>query len=252
MGLISGIRNCLAFLTILPFHMDEDAILQVAAYMPLFPLFGALIGLCAGAFAWALEAVLPVYIAGALGLGFLVLLNGAQHVDGLLDFGDGLMCHGSKARKLRVMQDPHTGTGGQVLGLIVMMSTALAIASFNRAIVIQSLVASEAAAAFSMVLEASIGRPAQQGMGSIFLKAMRSKYRGMRLLVGVVLTVGIAFPILGFLGAAMVLAAVFVTLILLAISERAFGGITGDIMGATNELTRLVALLVVLGAIRWV
>jgi adenosylcobinamide-GDP ribazoletransferase len=232
--------------------MDEDAILQVAAYMPLFPLFGALIGFCAGVFAWALEGVFPVYIAGTLGLGFLVLLNGAQHVDGLLDFGDGLMCHGSRARKLRVMQDPHAGTGGLVLAVIVLMTTAFAFASFSRTMIIQVLVASEAVAAFSMVLEASIGRPAQQGMGSIFLKAMKSKHRGVRLLVAVVLAVGIAFLILGFLGATVVLAAVFVTLILLAISERSFGGITGDIMGATNELTRLVLLLAVLGAIRWV
>jgi adenosylcobinamide-GDP ribazoletransferase len=181
-----------------------------------------------------------------------VLLNGAQHVDGLLDFGDGLMCHGSKSRKLRVMEDPQTGTGGLVLGVIVLMSTAFAIASFSRSIAIQSLVVSEAAAGFSMVLEASIGRPAQQGMGSIFLKAMRGKYRGVRLLVAVVLIVGIAFPILSLLGAGMVLAAVFVALIIVAISETAFGGITGDVMGATNELTRLVVLLVALGAVRWV
>ncbi|MFB5646580.1 MAG: adenosylcobinamide-GDP ribazoletransferase, partial [Candidatus Nitrosomaritimum yanchengensis] len=34
------------------------------------------------------------------------------------------------------------------------------------------------------------------------------------------------------------------TLFLLALSTRSFGGITGDILGATNELSRLASVLV--------
>jgi len=34
------------------------------------------------------------------------------------------------------------------------------------------------------------------------------------------------------------------TLFLLAISTRSFGGITGDVLGVTNELTRLASLMV--------
>jgi cobalamin synthase len=33
---------------------------------------------------------------------------------------------------------------------------------------------------------------------------------------------------------------------MLAISKKEFGGMTGDVMGATNELVRLVSLLVIL------
>jgi len=41
-------------------------------------------------------------------------------------------------------------------------------------------------------------------------------------------------------------------MLLLSISRKAFGGITGDTMGATNELSRLVSLLIIVGATQWV
>jgi adenosylcobinamide-GDP ribazoletransferase len=37
---------------------------------------------------------------------------------------------------------------------------------------------------------------------------------------------------------------IIVTLFILAISTRSFGGITGDVLGSTNELTRLASLMV--------
>ena len=37
---------------------------------------------------------------------------------------------------------------------------------------------------------------------------------------------------------------VALTIFLVALSSRSFGGITGDVLGATNELTRLASVLV--------
>ena len=45
-------------------------------------------------------------------------------------------------------------------------------------------------------------------------------------------------------GLVMLGVTVTLTLFLLAISNRSFGGITGDVLGATNELTRLTSLIV--------
>ncbi len=121
-------------------------------------------------------------------------MNGAQHVDGLLDFGDGIMCHGSRARKLSVMRDPQTGAGGFTLGWITLSATAFAIASLHRGIVIQAIVVSEAAGAFSMVFQAWAGHPAHKGMSSGFVTAMHSRWRNLRIVSSVLILMLIALP----------------------------------------------------------
>jgi len=47
-------------------------------------------------------------------------------------------------------------------------------------------------------------------------------------------------------GIAVMLAGMLVAGVMLVISKRQFGGMTGDVMGATNELVQLVSLLVIL------
>ena len=42
----------------------------------------------------------------------------------------------------------------------------------------------------------------------------------------------------------MLVVTFLVTLIILTISNRSFGGVTGDVLGTTNELTRLSSLMV--------
>ena len=45
-------------------------------------------------------------------------------------------------------------------------------------------------------------------------------------------------------GLVMLGVTIVVTLVILVMSNRSFGGITGDVLGSTNELTRLASLMV--------
>jgi adenosylcobinamide-GDP ribazoletransferase len=99
------LKNLFAFLTVLPLRMDMDCLTDSAKFMFIFPLIGALIGLIAGVFGWAIGLVLPSLVAGALALGLLLLLTGLHHTDGLLDFGDAVMYHGTAERKIEIMHD---------------------------------------------------------------------------------------------------------------------------------------------------
>ena len=66
MGVVRGVRNCLAFLTIIPIGMDNDAIQQAAYYMPIFPLIGALMGLLTGVLVWLLDFALGALIGSLI------------------------------------------------------------------------------------------------------------------------------------------------------------------------------------------
>jgi adenosylcobinamide-GDP ribazoletransferase len=251
LSLISGLKNSIAFLTIFPVGMDADGIDQAASYMPLFPLIGAMIGLIVGVAVWLLEKILPQLVSAIIGLALLLVINGVQHMDGLLDFGDGLMFHGSKSGKLRVMRDPTTGAGGFALGSVVLLATASSIAAIPTPQVTLSLIVSEASAMFAMVLATAAGKSAHKGMNTIFVEAMHRK-RSLRLSLSYVIVLALSFLILRFTGLFLVLGATLTALGMVSVSNRNFGGLTGDVLGATNEVARAVSLVLVLVFLKWV
>ena len=245
------VKSLFSFLTILPPIMDKDCFTDAAKAMFLFPLVGAFIGLLAGLFGWVTSQFLPGLVVGALVLGLLLLITGLHHTDGLLDFGDGVMAHGSAERKIEIMHDQLTGAGGLSLGIITFLITALSIAELNTGIIIQGVVVAEVSAKLSMVIGAWAGQAAHQGMASPFLEAMHGKKGNARLIAALVISFGISLPLLWLVGAVALLASVLASLIMVGISHRHFKGVTGDVLGATNELTRMVSLITLLAVIRW-
>jgi len=245
------VKSLFSFLTILTPTMDEDCFTNAAKAMFLFPLVGAFIGLLAGLFGWVTSQVLPSLVVGALVLGFLLLITGVHHTDGLLDFGDGVMAHGSAERKIEVMHDQLTGAGGLSLGIMTFLITALSIAELNTDIIIQGVVVAEVSAKLSMVIGAWAGQAAHQGMASPFLEAMHGKKGTARLIAALVISFGITLPLLWLVGAVALLVAILTSLIMVGISHKHFKGVTGDVLGATNELTRMVSLITLLAMIRW-
>jgi adenosylcobinamide-GDP ribazoletransferase len=248
--MLKELRNLLSFLTVLPFHMDEKMLSDCARFMFLFPLIGALIGFLAGLFGWVcLYIFLPGLVVGALVLGVLLLLTGLHHTDGLLDFGDGVMAHGSAEHKVEVMHDQLTGAGGLTLGMMALLVTALALGELNAVAIIQSVVVIEVAAKLSMVVGAWAGKPVHEGMASSFLQAMHGGKGNARLVAALIISFGIAVPLLWLNGAIVVLAAVVTALVIVGIAHRHFHGVTGDVLGATNELARMVSVVVLVALI---
>lgn len=249
--MLKEIKNLVAFLTVIPVGMDRDCLRDAAKCMPLFPLVGAFIGLLAGGLAWLLFQILPNLIVGMLTLGSLLLITGLHHTDGLLDFGDGVMCPGPPEKKIEVMHDQRTGAGGLTLGLITLLTTALCVAGLDASMVIQSLVVSEVSAKLSMVVGAWVGRSAHEGMNTYFINAMHNRYRKTRLLVALVISLGMATGLMEFTGSITIISGIIAGLIIIGVSNRHFGGVTGDVLGATNDIARMTSLIVILAVVRW-
>jgi adenosylcobinamide-GDP ribazoletransferase len=249
---IKQLKNLLSFLTIFPIAMDKDLLTDCANNMWIFPLIGAFIGLLAGVFGWVAFQFLPGIVVGAIVLALLLLITGLHHTDGLLDFGDGIMAHGTPEHKIDVMHDQLTGAGGLVLGMMTLFISALAIGQLHSSIIIQSIIVVEASAKLSMVVVARTGKSVHEGMNSPFLGAMRSGKGDFRLIVSVLISFALALPLLHLAGAFVVLASIVMGLVIVAIAHRHFNGVTGDVFGATNELTRMICVIVLLAVVAWV
>ena len=254
---IKELKNLLSFLTIFPVAMDKDMLTDCAKGMWTFPFIGAFLGLIAGVFGWVADQFVPGIVVGALVLAVLLLITGLHHTDGLLDFGDGVMVHGTPEHKIEVMHDQLTGAGGLSLGIMTMLITALAIGQisgnglFKIPLIVGGIIVVEASAKLSMVVMAWAGKSVHQGMNSSFLEAMGGSKGTLRLVAALVLSFAVALPLLGWAGAFVVLTAVVTSLVMVAVAHRNFGGVTGDVFGATNEITRMVCVIVLLAVAAW-
>lgn len=226
--------------------MDKDLLIDCARNMWSFPLVGAFIGFLAGAIGILLFRFLPAIVAGAIVFALLLWITGLHHTDGLLDFGDGVMAHGTPEHKINVMHDQLTGAGGLSLGILTMLITAIAIGQLDFMLILQSVIVIELCAKLAMVIAAWAGRAVHQGMNSPFLEAMHGTIGNWRLVTALIISLAIAIPLLRWAGIFMVLAALITGLIMVAIAHKHFNGVTGDVFGATNDLARLVSVVVLL------
>jgi len=244
-------RALLAFFTTLPVAAPGSSLEDAARKAYLLPLVGILAGL-PGAALLLLAYAVPPGVAATLALGALLLMAGLHHTDGVMDVGDALMVRGSPERRREVLKDTRVGAGAFGALFIVYASPLAALAALAgvsplRAAV--ALLASEAAARSAMLLLLVFGGPADaRSSSAYFVRSLKARGRkGAALVLALALPPLVALPLApGALVAS--LAAPATAAFALALAKRAFGGISGDVVGATGELARAV-LLVALSAV---
>lgn len=238
--MLKEIGSVFSFLTIIP---TSTANLEtIAKYMYLFPIVGIAIGLLVGGFGFGLSLVgLEPLIVGLLVVAAITLITGIHHTDGLADFADGLMAKGTKEKKLEAMKDLSTGSAGIVTVVLYIVGMIIALSFMEGYLLFQAILVSEIMAKFSMVLMASTSRSAALGSNSPFIHLMKDK---KKLVASIALTIIPIVVVGGNTGMIVFAVGVILTLFLVGISTRSFGGITGDVLGTTNELTRLSSLLI--------
>jgi adenosylcobinamide-GDP ribazoletransferase len=237
-----GLRSAIAFLTIVPVPIPNRADGGFADAPGWFPLVGAVVGAAAGGVRVGTEPAFGTPVATVLALIALVLITGALHLDGLADTADGLGVRGDRDRRLAVMRDPANGTFATLaLGLWALLLFATVNSeSSNQAL--RTLIAAAACGRWLAVVHGSVLQPARSdGLGSSFVP------RSDQLALATGFAVAAALLALGPARGVEALAAGLVTgLAFTWFCQRAFGGCTGDTLGACVVLAGMATALAAL------
>jgi adenosylcobinamide-GDP ribazoletransferase len=266
-------RGLMAFLTAIPLRMDESFLEISARFMFLFPVIGVIIGFLAGIYSFFTNNVLSLLfaslnatlfsgsqklffefiaqgLASAITLAFLLVIIGLQHTDGLVDVGNALGIR--KASLKEKVEIAHVWTvtrTGAFLALLVSFFTLLFIFFTKTDVIIQSLIVAETSAKLAMVTTAWQGKSPPPRFyenkwekGRNFIDSIRKKH-GLYA-ISLIISLVVCIALLGLSGVLSVAAGILVGGFMIIVGKQVFGGVNGDIFGATNEIARMVALLV--------
>lgn len=267
-------RGLIAFLTTIPTGMDESFLDISARFMFLFPLIGVLIGFLAGIYSFFTKEVMSLLfhsldsmlfagsqrllfefisqgLASAMTLAFFLFLIGLQHTDGLVDVGNALgIRKASLKEKVEIAHEWTVTRTGAILALFVYFFTLLFIFMVRKDLVIQSLIVAETSAKLAMVTAAWQGKSPSPRFyedkwekGRNFIDFIKKNHGLYAISLIISLVVGIA--LLGLIGVFAVASGIVVGGFMIIVGEHVFGGVSGDIFGATNEISRMIALLMV-------
>ena len=250
----AALRGALGFLTRVPVGRAEGDWEAFGRAPWTFPLVGYLVG---GLVALPLLAPVP---AATTALAFPVAVyavTGITHLDGIADLGDAAVVHGEPEERRGVLKDSALGVGGTValVAVVLGLSTAafglVAAAGAPGAggplVAAGLVVAAEVGAKAATATLVCVGDAAHEGLGSALTEGVgpRSALPVLALAAPAAL---LAWPLV-LPAVAALLTALATVGPLLRWSRRRLGGVSGDVLGATNELARVAALHA--GVIAW-
>ena len=215
-----------------------------------FPVVGLALGALISAAAYIAALALPANLVAVVVILAIYKLCGINHIDGLADFGDGVVAHGTLEKKVQAMKDVSLGTGGAVFIIVLLLATFAVVSDTPRTLLPLALLAAEVSAKESMIAFAAFSRSLQKGFGQIMIERTGRK----QFTIGLIISAVVCAAALGPLGLAVLAVSQAAAFYMVLVARRNFGGATGDGIGATNEVCRLMALVAALalgGVLPW-
>jgi adenosylcobinamide-GDP ribazoletransferase len=142
------------------------------------------------------------------------------------------------------MLDPSVGSVGTAAVILYIVGMIFAISNFHREGInlLTNLVVAETIAKYVMVVQAHIGSSAWEGLSSPFTASMKDKRKFLAasaIMILILVATGEVYASFMSLGGSLLIG-----IMIYYTSKRSFGGISGDVIGASNELTRLSSLII--------
>ena len=167
-----------------------------------------------------------------------ILIVGIIHIDGLADTFDGLFSYAKKEKMLEIMKDSRIGTNGAVVLILYFIT---------KTVLISEIITTNPKYLIIFPIIARLSTPVNAGLSNYARKSGMSNViiseNGIfEVIFSLILTNALVFLIIGTKGGiALFIALLFIVLFMFNVRKK-IGGITGDTMGASLELTSILVL----------
>lgn len=219
---------------------DED----LAASTTYFPLVGLTLGITLVIAQSLFSSILPQAVVNGLLIALLIICTGALHLDGFADTADGIAGGTDRGDILRIMRDSQIGSFG-VVGLIILLLTKyLALNELSESLRNRVLLLMPSLSRWTMAEMAYFSKYARksEGLGQPFVDLIRKR----EVLISGIIILIISSILMAYKGMLILAAIAMWTFIASKYFDRKLGGVTGDILGAINELNEVMILLLIL------
>lgn len=236
-----GLLGAAQFLTRVPIRLSAAP--DLAASVPWFPVVGAVIGAAIGGTAAGLMELVPAAVAASVAVLLGIILTGAFHEDGLADTADA-MGGWTPERRREILKDSRHGSYGVAAMCGTIVLRIVCIASLGPAAAFGGIVAAHTLGRGAAVAVMGTAPPVPvDGLGADYTRSLSSG----RAIIGVVGALAIGAIAVGWWIAPLVGGVTVGAIIVSMIATRAFGGVSGDILGAVEQVGECVALVIVSG-----
>lgn len=245
-NLIEQIILLIQFMTRIPITMNiEYSEEKLGKGIKYFPIIGYIIGIIIFLFGVVLNKYIEnKYIVALLLILVELKLVGLIHVDGLADSFDGLFSYRDKDKILEIMKDSRVGTNGVVVLIFYYLVKLILIAEIISRGDVRCLIVYPIIARMSTSVNAGFGVYARNNGMSTGIIGMNKVKDGIFSIILTIFLVIIIYSNNIFKGLEMLIAGILFIFYFRHIVYKKIGGITGDTMGASLEITGLIVLLI--------
>lgn len=209
---------------------------------PYFPIVGLIIGLAQYLVYLIFSFSLNSLITSILVVLASILLTGALHLDGFGDCADGFFAFkGGKDKIIEIMKDSRIGAFACVAIVFnILLKTALIDSSITIGVP-QLIIASPIIGRFSIVFLSTIGKNAKpQGTGNLFI----GKVKWENFFGSLIITMLASYVLIGNASIVLIVSSLVFSYGFDKFCEKKIGGLSGDTLGANNELIEIMNFIV--------
>ncbi|MCD3244650.1 adenosylcobinamide-GDP ribazoletransferase [Clostridium botulinum C] len=233
------------FFTRIPINVEinvkEDSFAKGICYLPI-------VGLIIGMFNVATYVIASKLTTGMFPIVVALLANtmitGAFHIDGLADTCDGIFSSRKKERMLEIMKDSRVGTNGAIAIVFDFMFRACILNSLSEKYILISIIMAPVVAKtiVTLLMCFSVYARKEGGLGGVFLE----KVEPFRMIIAFAICIILGYLVIGY----KFLLILFITVIIMEIYKKfiysKIDGMTGDTLGAANEIAEIMFILILL------